>query len=75
MSQMRSSIFLMGPMLSRLGKVELYQPGGCAIGERKIDLHLQGLAAMGASIEESGNKIVCTVDELEARRSCSIIRA
>ncbi|MGG1600048.1 UDP-N-acetylglucosamine 1-carboxyvinyltransferase [Paenibacillus naphthalenovorans] len=65
MSQMRSSIFLMGPMLSRLGKVELYQPGGCAIGERKIDLHLQGLAAMGASIEESGNKIVCTVDELE----------
>ncbi|MBP1156275.1 MULTISPECIES: UDP-N-acetylglucosamine 1-carboxyvinyltransferase [unclassified Paenibacillus] len=65
MSQMRSSIFLMGPLLSRLGRVELYQPGGCAIGERKIDLHLRGLAAMGACIEESGNKIVCTADELE----------
>ncbi|MCZ8518778.1 MULTISPECIES: UDP-N-acetylglucosamine 1-carboxyvinyltransferase [Paenibacillus] len=64
MSQMRSSIFLMGPLLSRLGRVELYQPGGCAIGERKIDLHLRGLAALGAQIEESGSKIVCTAKEL-----------
>ncbi|GLI08368.1 UDP-N-acetylglucosamine 1-carboxyvinyltransferase [Paenibacillus tyrfis] len=65
MSQMRSSIFLMGPLLSRLGRVELYQPGGCAIGERKIDLHLQGLAALGAHIEESGSQIVCTANELQ----------
>lgn len=64
MSQMRSSIFLMGPLLARLGRVELYQPGGCAIGERKIDLHLRGLAALGAAIEESGSKIVCTAEEL-----------
>ncbi|CAG7605562.1 UDP-N-acetylglucosamine 1-carboxyvinyltransferase [Paenibacillus solanacearum] len=64
MSQMRSSIFLMGPLLSRVGRVELYQPGGCAIGERKIDLHLRGLAALGAVIEESGNKVVCTAEEL-----------
>lgn len=65
MSQMRSSIFLMGPLLSRLGRVELYQPGGCAIGERKIDLHLQGLAALGAHIEENGSQIVCTANELQ----------
>lgn len=65
MSQMRSSIFLMGPLLSRLGRVELYQPGGCAIGERKIDLHLKGLSAMGVQIEENGNKIVCTAKELQ----------
>ncbi|AEI42595.1 UDP-N-acetylglucosamine 1-carboxyvinyltransferase [Paenibacillus mucilaginosus] len=64
MSQMRSSIFLMGPLLARLGRVELYQPGGCAIGERKIDLHLRGLTALGAHIEESGSKIVCTAKEL-----------
>ncbi|WP_426447693.1 UDP-N-acetylglucosamine 1-carboxyvinyltransferase [Paenibacillus sp. S-38] len=64
MSQMRSSIFLMGPLLARLGRVELYQPGGCAIGERKIDLHLRGLAALGAHIEESGSRIVCTAQEL-----------
>lgn len=65
MSQMRSSIFLMGPLLARLGRVELYQPGGCAIGERKIDLHLKGLAAMGAVIEETGAKIVCTAERLQ----------
>ncbi|WP_028549287.1 UDP-N-acetylglucosamine 1-carboxyvinyltransferase [Paenibacillus sp. UNC451MF] len=64
MSQMRSSIFLMGPLLARFGRVQVYQPGGCAIGERKIDLHLSGLIALGAEIEESGNTIVCTAKEL-----------
>ncbi|MFH5182833.1 UDP-N-acetylglucosamine 1-carboxyvinyltransferase [Paenibacillus sp. TAB 01] len=64
MSQMRSSIFLMGPLLARFGKVQVYQPGGCAIGDRKIDLHLRGLAALGATIEESGNTIVCTAAKL-----------
>ncbi|MCS7459268.1 UDP-N-acetylglucosamine 1-carboxyvinyltransferase [Paenibacillus doosanensis] len=64
MSQMRSSIFLMGPLLARFGKVQVYQPGGCAIGERKIDLHLSGLTALGAQIEEAGNTIVCTAKEL-----------
>jgi UDP-N-acetylglucosamine 1-carboxyvinyltransferase len=64
MGQMRSSIFLMGPLLSRFGSVTVYQPGGCAIGERKIDLHLKGLLALGAKIEEYDNKIVCTADTL-----------
>jgi UDP-N-acetylglucosamine 1-carboxyvinyltransferase len=40
MRQMRSSIFLLGPLLARFGQVETFQPGGCAIGERKVDLHL-----------------------------------
>lgn len=52
MSQMRSSIFLMGPLLARFGEVTISKPGGCAIGERKIDLHLKGLAELGATIEE-----------------------
>ncbi len=64
MGQMRSSIFLMGPLLARFGKVEIYQPGGCAIGERKIDLHLRGLEALGAKVEESGNRIVCEAERL-----------
>ncbi|MGO4373846.1 UDP-N-acetylglucosamine 1-carboxyvinyltransferase, partial [Paenibacillus sp. MCAF20] len=42
----------------------VYQPGGCAIGERKIDLHLQGLQALGAEIEEFGNRIVCRAEKL-----------
>lgn len=65
MSQMRSSIFLMGPLLARFGSVQVYQPGGCAIGERKIDLHLRGLKALGAEIEESGNTIICTTKGLK----------
>ncbi|NEW05277.1 UDP-N-acetylglucosamine 1-carboxyvinyltransferase [Paenibacillus sp. SYP-B3998] len=65
MGQMRSSIFLMGPLLARFGSVTVYQPGGCAIGERKIDLHLKGLEALGAHIEETANKIVCTADSLQ----------
>ncbi|WP_372663050.1 UDP-N-acetylglucosamine 1-carboxyvinyltransferase [Cohnella sp.] len=65
MRKMRSSVFLMGPLLARFGEVQLYQPGGCAIGERKIDLHLRGLAALGARIEEKGSRIVCSASRLK----------
>lgn len=64
MGQMRSSIFLMGPLLVRFGKVQIYRPGGCAIGERPIDLHLKGLLKLGARIEESHSLITCTADRL-----------
>ncbi|MFD0960303.1 UDP-N-acetylglucosamine 1-carboxyvinyltransferase [Paenibacillus chungangensis] len=64
MKQMRSSIFLMGPLLARFGETQVYHPGGCAIGERKIDLHLQGLEMLGAKIEETGNRIICRADKL-----------
>lgn len=64
MKQMRSSIFLMGPLLARFGEVQVYQPGGCAIGERKINLHLDGLEQLGAEIKEYGNTIVCKTDGL-----------
>ncbi|WP_025692145.1 UDP-N-acetylglucosamine 1-carboxyvinyltransferase [Paenibacillus zanthoxyli] len=65
MKQMRSSIFLMGPLLARFGEVAIYQPGGCAIGERKIDLHLRGLQSLGAEIEEANGKISCRADRLK----------
>jgi UDP-N-acetylglucosamine 1-carboxyvinyltransferase len=64
MKQMRSSIFLMGPLLGRFGEVTIYQPGGCAIGERKIDLHLQGLRALGAIIVEKDQEILCKASKL-----------
>ncbi|RUS48431.1 UDP-N-acetylglucosamine 1-carboxyvinyltransferase [Cohnella sp. AR92] len=64
MRLMRSSVFLMGPLLARFGEVEVYQPGGCAIGERKIDLHLRGLQALGAEIQETGSRIVCKAERL-----------
>ncbi|SFS50088.1 UDP-N-acetylglucosamine 1-carboxyvinyltransferase [Marininema halotolerans] len=64
MRQMRSSIFLMGPMLSRLHEVIITPPGGCAIGARPIDLHLKGLSLLGAKIEEGDGFIRCTATKL-----------
>jgi len=48
---MRASILVLGPLLSRLGKARVSLPGGCAIGARPIDFHLQGLKKMGASLD------------------------
>jgi UDP-N-acetylglucosamine 1-carboxyvinyltransferase len=64
MSQMRSSIFLAGPLLARLGEVTISRPGGCDIGERRIDLHLAGLTALGAKIEESEGYITFRAKQL-----------
>ncbi len=50
--EMRSSIFLMGPLLGRVGKIRISYPGGCAIGPRPIDFHLRSLEQMGARIVE-----------------------
>lgn len=48
--QMRASFLVIGPLLARTGRARISMPGGCAIGTRPIDLHLKGLAAMGAEI-------------------------
>jgi UDP-N-acetylglucosamine 1-carboxyvinyltransferase len=47
----RTSFFLLGPLLARLGKIKIAAPGGCKIGARPLDYHLKGLAQMGADIE------------------------
>jgi UDP-N-acetylglucosamine 1-carboxyvinyltransferase len=47
---MRASILVLGPLLARFGEAEVSLPGGCAIGSRPVNLHIQGLKAMGASI-------------------------
>ncbi len=49
--KMRASVLVLGPMLARAGEATVSLPGGCAIGDRPIDLHLQALEAMGAEIE------------------------
>jgi len=48
---MRASILVLGPLVARFGEAVVSLPGGCAIGSRPVDLHLQGLKAMGAEIE------------------------
>ncbi|MDT8383355.1 MAG: UDP-N-acetylglucosamine 1-carboxyvinyltransferase [Gammaproteobacteria bacterium] len=47
---MRASILVLGPLLARFGQAEVSLPGGCAIGARPVNLHIQGLQAMGAEI-------------------------
>lgn len=53
-AQMRASILFCAPLLARLGRAETVLPGGCKIGARPIDLHLEGLARMGAKELEAG---------------------
>lgn len=47
---MRASVLVLGPLLSRYGQAHVSLPGGCAIGSRPVDLHIQGMQAMGAEI-------------------------
>ncbi|SFV53264.1 UDP-N-acetylglucosamine 1-carboxyvinyltransferase [hydrothermal vent metagenome] len=56
-SQMRASILVLGPLLARFGECEVSLPGGCAIGQRPIDLHLKALELMGAKIEIKGGYV------------------
>ncbi len=48
---MRASILVLGPLVARFGEARVSLPGGCAIGQRPVDLHIKGLQAMGATIE------------------------
>ena len=59
-SQMRSSVLYLAPLLYRYGKVTIYLPGGCNIGARPIDIHLEGLEKLGAKTECDGDKITVT---------------
>ena len=62
--QIRSSIFLLGPLVARFGCAMVSYPGGCEIGARPIDLHLKGLKALGTKIDEKYGKIVCYAKKL-----------
>lgn len=64
-SKMRASIVVFGPLLARLGRARVAMPGGCAIGSRPIDLHLKGLAAMGATINQHDGFIDARTDGLK----------
>jgi UDP-N-acetylglucosamine 1-carboxyvinyltransferase len=65
---MRSSILVLGPMLSRFGRADVSLPGGCAIGSRPVNLHIKGLKAMGADIEVENGYIKARADRLRGAR-------
>jgi len=61
---MRSSILVLGPLLAKYGKADVSLPGGCAIGSRPVNIHLQGLRSMGADIQVEGGYIRATTKKL-----------
>ena len=64
--KIRSSIFMLGPLLGRLRRATATYPGGCEIGIRPIDLHLSGLKALGVKVREEGGLLYCDGREMRA---------
>lgn len=62
--KLRASYYFMGALLSKCKKVEMYFPGGCNIGERPINLHLEGFKKLGATIIEENDKYIITAEKL-----------
>ena len=66
--KLRASFLVIGPLLARFGSAKVSLPGGCAIGSRPIDLHLKGLAALGADIEHSNGYVTVTARKLKGAK-------
>jgi UDP-N-acetylglucosamine 1-carboxyvinyltransferase len=60
---MRASILILGPLLARFGEVKISLPGGCAIGTRPIDIHLEGLQKLGANFVVENGYVIGRVKE------------
>lgn len=62
---MRASILVLGPLLTRFGEAVVSLPGGCAIGSRPVNLHINGLQAMGADIRVENGYVIAKADRLK----------
>lgn len=68
MREMRSSVIFLGAILARFGTARLSMPGGCELGPRPVNLHLDALRALGAEVTERGGDIICRAHALQGRR-------
>ncbi len=68
--ELRSSIFMLGALISRFKKARLYFPGGCDIGLRPIDIHLSALADLGVIISDINGEINCLSNKIVGRDIC-----
>jgi UDP-N-acetylglucosamine 1-carboxyvinyltransferase len=64
---MRASVLALGPLLARFGEARVSLPGGCAIGQRPIDLHLAGFEKLGAAVAIEGGDVVARSKRLQGR--------
>jgi UDP-N-acetylglucosamine 1-carboxyvinyltransferase len=67
---MRASICVLGPLIARRGKARVAIPGGCAIGDRPVDLHIRGLQKLGAEFHTEGGDIVGEVPNGKRLKGC-----
>ena len=67
MREMRSSVIFLGPVLARCGKSSMSFPGGCELGPRPIDLHIDAVKKLGADVMESGGKLECTAGKMTGK--------
>ncbi len=65
---MRASFLVLGPLVARFGRARVSTPGGCAIGARPINLHLKGLEALGAKIEQTHGYVEATASRLRGAK-------
>ena len=68
MRELRSSVIFLGAILARFGTARLSMPGGCELGPRPVNLHLDALRALGAEVTERGGDIICRAHALQGRR-------
>ncbi|RKY04354.1 MAG: UDP-N-acetylglucosamine 1-carboxyvinyltransferase, partial [Planctomycetota bacterium] len=67
--RMRAGICILGPLIARCGRAEVSMPGGCAIGDRPVDIHLRGLRELGAEIHlHNGNIHAAAPNGLKGKR-------
>ena len=68
MREMRSSVIFLGAIIARAGEASLSYPGGCELGARPVDLHIEALRALGAEINEQGGSLVAKAPKLKGTR-------
>ncbi|MHC4124679.1 MAG: hypothetical protein ACYSSI_13975 [Planctomycetota bacterium] len=68
--KMRASICILGPLLARCGRARVSMPGGCAIGDRPVDIHIRGLRELGAGIHLESGYIVAEAPNQVSYRWC-----
>ena len=68
MRELRSSVIFLGAILARFGTARLSMPGGCELGPRPVNLHLDALRALGAEVTARGGDIICRAHALQGRR-------
>jgi len=61
----RGALYFLPPLLHRFGRVSMHWPGGCDLGDRKFDFHLNGLRLLGASVEEKGDELALRASRLK----------